>query len=136
METITLEEALDLFQLPRTVGQYEGSDVVIGAGRFGPYIMHKKKYVSLPKEEDPLTVTLDTAIQLIDDKRKQEEQRHIKKFDEEPKLEILKGRYGPYIVYDGNNYRMPKAMQANAADLTLEQCMEIVKAAPAKKRER
>ena len=134
METITLEEALDLFQLPRTVGQYEGSDVVIGTGRFGPYIMHQKKYVSLPKEEDPLTVTLDTAIQLIDEKRKQEEQRHIKKFEEDPKLEILKGRYGPYIVYDGNNYRMPKNLHAKAADLTLEQCMEIVNTAPAKKK--
>ena len=134
METITLEEALDLFQLPRTVGQYEDSDVVIGTGRFGPYIMHQKKYVSLPKEEDPLTVSLDTAIRLINEKREQEEQRHIKKFDEDPKMEILKGRYGPYIVCDGTNYRLPKAMQAKAAELTYEQCMEIVKATPAKKK--
>ena len=134
METLTLEDALELFKLPRTIGEYEGSPVVIGAGRFGPYILHRKKYVSLPKEEDPMTVTLDTAIMLIDEKRQQEQQRHIKKFEEEAELEIMNGRYGPYIIYQGQNYRMPKSMHPKAAELTYEQCMEIVNAASAKKK--
>ena len=134
METITLEEALELFKLPRKIGEYEGEKVIIGAGRFGPYVLHNRKYVSLPKGEDPMTVTLDTAISLIEEKRKQEEQRHIKAFAEEPKLEILNGRYGPYIAYDGKNYRLPKPVHDKAAELTLEECMEIIKAAPTKKK--
>ena len=134
MDEITLDEALELFKLPRTVGQFEGSDVVIGAGRFGPYILHNKKYTSLPKTEDPMTVTLDTAIKLIEEKRLQEAQRHIKQFDEDAKLEILNGRYGPYIAYDGKNYRIPKALHDKAAQLTYEQCMEIVNATPVKKK--
>ena len=134
METITLEEALELFKLPREIGEYEGEKVIIGAGRFGPYVLHNRKYVSLPKGEDPMTVTLDTAISLIEEKRKQEEQRHIKAFAEEPKLEILNGRYGPYIAYDGKNYRLPKPVHDKAAELTLEECMEIIKAAPTKKK--
>ena len=134
MDEITLDEALELFKLPRTVGQFEGSDVVIGAGRFGPYILHNKKYTSLPKTEDPMTVTLDTAIKLIEEKRQQEAQRHIKQFDEDAKLEILNGRYGPYIAYDGKNYRIPKAQHDKAAQLSYEQCMEIVNATPIKKK--
>ena len=134
MDEITLDEALELFKLPRTVGQFEGSDVVIGAGRFGPYILHNKKYTSLPKTEDPMTVTLDTAIKLIEEKRQQEAQRHIKQFEEDAKLEILNGRYGPYIAYDGKNYRIPKAQHDKAAQLTYEQCMEIVNATPVKKK--
>lgn len=134
MDEITLDEALELFKLPRTVGQFEGSDVVIGAGRFGPYILHNKKYTSLPKTEDPMTVTLDTAIKLIEEKRLQKAQRHIKQFDEDAKLEILNGRYGPYIAYDGKNYRIPKAQHDKAAQLSYEQCMEIVNATPVKKK--
>ena len=134
METITLDEALELFKLPRTVGEFEGTPVVIGSGRFGPYVMHNKKYVSIPKEDDPMTVTLDTAIELILDKRKKEEQRHIKSFEQDPKIEVLNGRYGPYIAYDGSNYRIPKEMHSKAAELTYEQCMEIIKAGPATKK--
>lgn len=132
METITLDEALELFKLPRTIGEFEGSAVVIGAGRFGPYVLHNKKYVSLPKTEDPMTVGLETAIDLINQKREQEKKRHIKAFEQDPKLEVLNGRYGPYIVYDGKNYRMPKNFHDSAAELSYEQCMEIVKSAPAK----
>jgi DNA topoisomerase-1 len=132
METITLEEALELFKLPRTLGEFEGGSVVIGAGRFGPYILHKKKYVSLPQSEDPMAITLERAIELINEKRQQEQQRHIKTFDEEPKLEIMNGRYGPYIAYDGKNYRIAKNLHEKAAELTLEQCMEIVNATLAK----
>ena len=126
IETITLDEALDLFRLPRTVGEFEDSPVVIGSGRFGPYVMHKKKYVSLPKTDNPLTVTLDAAIALILKKRLQETQRHIKAFDEEPKLEVMNGRYGPYLAYDGKNYRLPKNLHDKAAELTLEECMNVI----------
>ena len=126
METITLEEALDLFQLPRTVGEFEGSSVVIGAGRFGPYVMHNKKYVSLPKSEDPLTITLDTAVQLIKEKRQQEEKRHIKVFEQDPDLEIMNGRYGPYLAYKGKNYRLPKNMHNKLDEITFEDCMNII----------
>ena len=126
METITLDEALDLFSLPRTVGSYENSDVVIGTGRFGPYVLHDKKYVSLPKEADPMTISIEECIQLIEDKRKQETQRHLKSFEEDPKLEVLNGRYGPYLAYDGKNYRLLKSLQARAAELTYEECMAII----------
>lgn len=133
METITLDEALELFKLPREIGEYEGTKVVIGTGRFGPYVLHNKKYVSLPKTEDPLTVTLDTAINLIEKKRKQEEERHLKTFEEDDKLEVLNGRYGPYLAYDGKNYRLPKNLYDKAAELSYEECMEIIKNPPAKK---
>lgn len=130
MENLSLEEALELFKLPRTIGSFEDSDVVIGAGRFGPYIMHAKKYVSLPKSEDPMTIGLERAIELISAKREQEKQRHLKSFDEDTKLEVLNGRYGPYIAYDGKNYRLPKNLHEQAAELSYEQCMDIVKHAP------
>ena len=130
IETITLDEALELFKLPRTVGTFEGTPVVIGAGKFGPYVLHQKKYASLPKGEDPMTVTIEKAIEIIVSKRKQEEQRHIKTFEEDAKMEVLNGRYGPYLAYDGKNYRLPKAMHEKAAELTYSQCMEIVNNAP------
>ena len=136
METITLEEALELFKLPRTLGQFEGSDVVIGAGRFGPYVLHDKKYTSIPKGEDPLTITLDSAINLIQKKRLQEAQRHLKTFEEDAKMEVMNGRYGPYVAYDGKNYRMPKALYDKASELTYEQCLDIVKNAPEPKRKK
>ena len=134
METITLDEALELFKLPRTVGEFEGKSVTIGAGRFGPYVLHDKKYVSIPKDEDPLALTLERAIELIESKRKAEEERHLKKFDEDPKLEVLNGRYGPYIVYDGKNYRIPRDLHPKAAELSYEQCMDIVNNPPAPKK--
>ena len=134
METITLDEALELFKLPRTVGEFEGKSVTIGAGRFGPYVLHDKKYVSIPKDEDPLALTLERAIELIEGKRKAEEERHLKQFDEAPKLEVLNGRYGPYIVYDGKNYRIPRDLHSKAAELSYEQCMDIVNNPPAPKK--
>ena len=127
MDSLTLDEALELFKLPRTVGQFEGTDVVIGAGRFGPYVMHNKKYASLPKGADPMAVTLDEAIALIQEKRQEDQQRHLKTFSEDPKLQVLNGRYGPYIAYDGKNYRLPKNLHARAAELTFEEAMKIVK---------
>ena len=133
MESITLEEALELFKLPRNLGNFEDSAVIIGAGRFGPYVLHNKKYTSLPKDADPMTITLDEAVQLINEKRQQENQKHLKTFTEDSNLEVLNGRYGPYIVYDGKNYRLPKAMHARAAELTYDECMKIVNT-PAKKK--
>ena len=100
--------------------------MVIGNGRFGPYVMHQKKYVSLPKDENPMTISLDAAVALIEEKRKQERQRHIKTFTEDPKLEILNGRFGPYIAYDGKNYKLPKNLHAKASELTYEQCVKII----------
>jgi DNA topoisomerase-1 len=126
METLTLDEALELFRLPRTLGDFEGSEVIIGAGRFGPYVMHQKKYTSLPKGTDPMAVTLEEAIKIINEKRQQESQKHLKAFDADGKLEIMNGRYGPYIAFDGKNYRIPKALQAKAAELTYDECMKII----------
>ena len=126
METITLDEALDLFQLPRTVGEYEGTSVVIGAGRFGPYVLHNKQFVSLPKGEDPLTFTLENAIQLIQEKRQQDQKRHIKAFEEDKDLEVMNGRYGPYLAYKGKNYRLPKALHSKLDSLTYDDCMKII----------
>ena len=126
METLSLEEALELFKLPRTIGDYEGDPVVIGAGRFGPYVLHQKKYTSLPKDADPMTITLDEAILLINEKRLQESQKHLKSFDADGKLQILNGRYGPYIAFDGKNYRIPKAMHPRATEMTFDECMALV----------
>ena len=127
IETITMEEAMELFRLPRELGDYEGTPVTIGAGRFGPYVQHNGKYASLPKGADPMSFTLEEAIDLIREKRTQEAQRHLKMFAEDDKLEILNGRFGPYIVYDGKNYRLPKNLHERAADLTYEECMAIIK---------
>ena len=125
IETITLEEALDLFKLPRTLGEYEGKTVTVGTGRFGPYIYNNSKYTSLPKTMDPLSVTLDEAIELIQKKQEADAQKHLKKFDEDPDLEILNGRYGPYISYKGSNYKIPKDIVPQ--DLSLDACREIIR---------
>ena len=138
METITLEEALELFSLPRMLGDFEGKNITIGAGRFGPYIKHNDAYVSIPKGTDPLTITLEEAVELILAKRKAEAERIIKTFDSEPELQVLNGRFGPYIAYKGSNYKLSKNIVP--ADLTLEACLEIIaqqqntEAAPAKSR--
>ena len=125
LETITLEEALGLFSLPRTLGEFEGESVTVGAGRFGPYIKYGNAYVTLPKTFDPLTVSLEEAQTLIVEKRKAEAERIIKTFDNEPALQVLNGRFGPYIAYDGSNYKLPK--NVTPAELSLEECLDIVK---------
>ncbi len=131
IETITLEEVLELFKLPRTLGKHEGHTVTIGMGRFGLYIHCDKLYVSLPKDADPLSMTLDEAVDLIKQKQDAEAQRHIKRFDEEPELEIMNGRYGPYIAYKGNNYKIPKDIVP--ADLSLASCLELIRLQDEKK---
>ena len=125
IETITLEEALKLFDLPRTIGEFEESEMVAAIGRFGPFIRHAGKFVSIPKTLDPLSITEEEAIELIKEKREKEEKRNIKKFDEEPEMEILNGRFGPYIAFKGKNYRLPKSV-TKPEELTLEECKKIV----------
>ncbi len=134
IETITLEEALEQFKLPRTVGEFEGSPVVIGNGRYGPYVLHDKKYTSLPKGCDPMAVTLDEAVTIIRDRREQDQKRFLRVFTEDLDLGVINGRYGPYIAYKGKNYRIPKAMQQRAAELTYEECMGLVNAPAPEKR--
>ena len=131
IETITLEEALKLFELPRTVGEYEGKVVVAAIGRFGPFIRHDGKFVSIPKDKNPISITLEEAIELIQQKREKDENRFIKKFEEDPELEILNGRYGPYIAYKGKNYRIPKTGYT-PAEMTLADCMKLVNEADQK----
>lgn len=127
MSDITLEEALKLFEFPRSLGEYEGKDVTVAIGRFGPYVRHDGKFVSIPKDMAPAAVTLDEAIALINEKRSREAQRVVRTFDAEPGLQILNGRYGVYIAYNDKNYKIPKTVEDPAA-LTLEEAMEIVKA--------
>ena len=125
IETITLDEVLDLFKLPRTLGEWDGQPVSVGNGRFGAYVHGHGIYVTLPKDLDPLDVTLDEAIDLLKGKLEAEAKRHIKKFPEEPDLEIMNGRYGPYIAYQGNNYKIPAGIEP--ADLSLASCMDLIK---------
>ena len=124
INSITLEEALKLFELPRTVGEYEDQEVVIGIGKFGPYIRHNNKFVSIGKDYTPQTITLDEAIELIEKKRQEEKQRLIKSFEEDSELELLNGRFGAYISYKGKNYKLPKG--AAPDKISYEDCMKIV----------
>ena len=125
IEDITLDEALELFRLPRTLGEFEGSEVSVGTGRFGPYIRHDKFYVSLGGVADPLTVTLDEAIKLIRSKRESESKKVLKTFAGNPDMEVMNGRYGAYIAYQGSNYKIPKSMDPTT--LTEDECQDIIK---------
>ncbi len=126
LETITLEAALELFKLPRHLGEFEGKEVVVNNGRFGPYVLCDKKYVSIPKTLDVMTISLEEASELIRQKREAEVASHLKTFEEVPEMEVRTGRFGPYIAYQGKNYHLPKNIAANAKDLTLEQCRDII----------
>ncbi len=132
IENITLEEALELFKLPREVGQFEGEPIVAAIGRFGPYIRHKGKFVSLEKDDDPYTIDEERAIALIQAKRAADANRIIKTFDENPDIQVLNGKYGPYIKAGKKNVRIPKGK--DPASLTLEECLELAAKAPEKKR--
>ena len=123
LETITLEEALDLFKLPRNVGEYENEEVVIAIGRFGPYVRHKGKFYSLKKEYDPYTVNIDEAIEVIEAKHKADAEKTIKVFDENPDYKILNGRWGPYLKAGKKNVRLPKDREPES--FTLEECIEL-----------
>lgn len=124
IETITLEEALKLFEFPRNLGEYEDKAVQVGIGRFGPYVKHTSKYVSIPKTDSPSEITLERAIELIEAKRKADIEKVIKTFAEEPELQVLNGRFGPYIAFNGANYKIPKATDPKG--LTLDECRTIV----------
>lgn len=129
---ITLEQALKLFELPRTLGTYEDAEVTVAVGRFGPYVKHNGKFVSIPADLSPAAITLDEAIELIMSKRDAESKKVVKTFDDEPDLQILNGRYGVYISYKKSNYKIPKTVTDPSA-LTLQECMEIINNQPAKK---
>ena len=130
IETITLEEALESFKLPRTLGDFEEKTVVVGVGRFGPYVRHNNAFVSIPKGTDPMSVTLEDAIALIQTKREAAENKVIKIFEEEPGLQILNGRYGPYISYEKKNYKIPENVEPK--DLNLEACFKVIELQKAK----
>ena len=130
IDSITLDEALNLFALPRTLGEWEGIPVAVNVGRFGPYIQVGKEFVSLPATLDPLSVSLDEAIELVQQKRQFEQKRQIKTFDENPDVEILNGRYGPYIAMSGKNYKIPTGVDPTSLDLAA--CMEIIEKAAEK----
>lgn len=124
IETITLEETLELFELPRNLGEFRDKEVIVGVGRFGPYIRHNSKFVSLPKDVDPLEIQLDEAIELIEAKEKKDREKIIKIFDNEPDIQVLNGRYGPYIKYQKSNFKIPKG--TDPKELTLEDCKKII----------
>ncbi len=128
IETISLEEALDLFKMPREIGEYEGKKVNIGIGRFGPYVRHNNQFVSLAKSDDPYSVDLARAIELVELKREKDKNSLLRVFDEDPELRVLNGRWGPYLTYKKSNIRLPKGKKVE--DLTFEECMELVSKAP------
>ena len=134
LETIGLTEALDLFKLPRVVGQYEEKELVAAIGRFGPYIRHDGQFYSIPKTEDPLAISTERAIELIEEKRDKDRQKLIKEFAENPAVKILKGRWGAYLWSDGSNYRLPK--DAKPEELSLEDCLKIIKEGTSTKKTR
>ncbi len=126
IQSLTLEEAIELFKLPRVLGEFENETITIGTGRFGPYVLHDKKYVSIPKEVDPMEIDFEGAVALIEEKRKNEAASHIKAFEEDSELEVMNGRFGPYLKYKGANYKLPKALAADPSALTYEQCIEVI----------
>jgi DNA topoisomerase I len=131
IENITLADALELFKLPRDLGNFEDEKVVVNVGRFGPYVLHNKKFVSVPKEDDPYTITFERAVELIETKRTADANKTIKLFDENPEVQILNGRYGPYIKVGTKNVKIPKDREP--ASLTLQECITLAENAPEKK---
>ncbi|MGN1236980.1 MAG: topoisomerase C-terminal repeat-containing protein, partial [Bacteroidaceae bacterium] len=124
MDTITLEEALELFKLPRVLGKVDDREVIANVSRFGPYISYNHRNVSIPKEIDVMNITLEQAMQLIEEKDEAEKKRVIHSF--EGGIEVMNGRYGPYIAYNGKNYRLPKTLAADLDATTAQQCREVI----------
>ena len=131
IENVTLADAMELFKMPRDMGMFEGKPVVIGIGRFGPYVLHDKKYVSIPKDLDPYTIPSEKAIELIENKRVADANKTIKVFAENPDIQILNGRFGPYIKAGKKNVKIPKDREP--ASLTLEECVTLAENAPEKR---
>jgi DNA topoisomerase-1 len=134
MESITLEEALQLFRLPRNIGQYEGKDLIVSIGRFGPYIKHDSKFYSLKKGvDDPYSIEMERAIEIIKEKLEKDKNRIIKSFEQDKDLMILNGRWGPYLTYKKENYKVPKKVDPKS--LSYEDCKRIIdEAAKTKKK--
>lgn len=132
IETITLEEALELFKFPRSIGEYEGEELSVSIGRFGPYVRHNSRFFSLKREDDPFTIEKDRAIELIEEKRERDRKKTIKDFNDEKGTKVLKGRYGPYISVGRDNYRIPKGK--DPGQLTLDECNEIIEKSTSKKK--
>lgn len=133
IETITLEEAMHLFELPRSLGDYEGKEMTVAIGRFGPYVKHNNAFFSLKRNvDDPYTISAERAIELIEEKREKEKNKYIKTFDDEPDLQVLNGRWGPYIAYKKKNYKIPKGTEAK--ELSKEDCLKIIDEAAKKKK--
>ncbi|MFN8577757.1 MAG: type I DNA topoisomerase [Candidatus Sericytochromatia bacterium] len=130
IESITLEEALELFKLPREIGEYESQTMTVAIGRFGPYIKHDNKFYSLTKEDDPMTITEERGIEIINAKRKADAEKLIKSFDETEDVKVLNGRFGPYIKVGAKNVKIPKGK--NPQDITLEECLEWAESVPDK----
>jgi DNA topoisomerase-1 len=124
IETIDLEEALKLFDLPRLVGEIDGKPVTAAIGRFGPFVRYENSFTTIPKDLNPLTITIDEARRIIEEKKEKDAKKVIKTFADDDKLQVLNGRFGPYIAYDGGNYKLPKGKAP--ADLTHEECMQII----------
>lgn len=131
LENITMDDAMELFKMPRDMGEFEGNKVVVNIGRFGPYVLHEKKFVSIPKDQDPYEITLEKAIELIENKRISDANKLIKAFDENPDIQILNGRFGPYIKAGKKNVKIPKGKEPQS--LTLAECVELADATPEKK---
>jgi len=129
LENITLEEAIKLFDFPRLLGQFEDADITVAIGRFGPYVLHQSKFCSLKKTDDPASITIERAIELIEEKRTESANRTIKAFAERPDVLVLNGRYGPYIAVGKNNIKIPKGTEP--AMLTLDECLKLADASPA-----
>ncbi len=132
IESITIDEVLDLFKLPRELGEYDGDNTTVLVGRFGPYIKNNGKFYALSKTDDPYTISIERAIEIIEAKKEQMKNALCRTFDEEPDMQILKGRFGPYISYQKKNYKIPKNI--NPEEITLEQCRNIIENAQEKKK--
>ncbi len=131
IESISLEDALELFKLPRKIGEFEGEEIEANIGRFGPYLRHSGKFYSIPKEDDPMDISLKRSVEIIEEKRKADSQRLIKTFDENPEVQVLNGRWGPYIKFGKKNLKIPKGKKPD--ELSYAECVEIEKTAPEKK---
>ena len=134
IESVTLEEVLKLFDFPRSLGEYEGKEITVAVGRFGPYVKHDNKFYSLAKTDNPALLEYDRAVEIINEKRQKDLNNIIRSFDQDPDMQVLNGRFGPYIAYKKSNYKIPKGTEPST--LTYEQCLAIVedpKNAPKKK---
>jgi DNA topoisomerase-1 len=132
VESITLDDALELFKLPRNLGKLDGEDIIIGIGRYGPYVRYNKKFYSLKSQDDPYTIKKDRAVEIIREGQEKNKKKEIKTFKEDPEIKILDGRYGPYIAYKKKNYRIPKSKTPEK--LSYEECKEIINKKQAKKK--